>query len=145
MTTAEQDVTEPLELEPDEREQVTEPLEREPDDREPESVELDPDELAEIERAVLEEELPASSEEELPKKKRVRIRVPKAEPKARPEPKARAEPKRRGRPPGSRNVRPAPLAPPPQHDPMEEIMSSMRERRQAHQERQHMFFQSFLP
>jgi len=139
MTTVEQDVTEPLELEP-EREQVAEPLEREPDEREPESVELDPDELAEIEREVLEEELPASSEEEPPPKpKRVRIKVA---------PKAKPEPKRRGRPPGSRNiVRPTPLAPAPpaQHDPMEAIMKSMRERRQAHQERQQAFFQSFLP
>ena len=135
-------MTEPLELEPDEREQVTEPLEREPDEREPESVELDPDELAEIERAVLEEELPASSEEEPPPKpKRVRVKVPKAK---------TAEPKRRGRPPGSRNIRPTPPAPiapapPAQYDPMEAIMMSMRERRQAHQERQHVFFQRFLP
>ena len=139
MTTAEQDVTEPLELEPEQ--QVTEPLE--PD--EPESIELDPDELAEIEREVLEEELPASSEEEPPKTKRVRIRVPKVAPQVKAEPKAKAEPKRRGRPPGSRNVVRAPPPTPTPYDPMEVIMMSMRERRQAHQERQHMFFQSFLP
>jgi len=140
ITTAEQ--AEPLELEPEQ--DFTQPIELEPEQdvtEEPlEPVELDPDELAEIEREVLEEELLASSEEELPKPKRVRI---KAEPKAVPKPKA--EPKRRGRPPGSRNIRPPPLAPPPQHDPLEAIMTSMRERRQAHQEKRHLFFQSFLP
>ena len=33
----------------------------------------------------------------------------------------------------------------PAQSAMEQIMASMRERRQAHQERQHLFFQSFLP
>ena len=145
MTTAEQ--AEPLELEPEQ--DLTQPIELEPEQdvtEEPlEPVELDADELAEIEREVLEEEL-ASSEEELPKPKRVRVKAPKAEPKAVPQavPKTKAEPKRRGRPPGSRNVRAPPPTPAP-YDPMEVIMSSMRERRQAHQEKQHMFFQSFLP
>ena len=124
---------EPDELEPEQ--QATEP---EPDERELEPVELDPDELAEIEREVLEEF--ASSEEE-PKPKRVRRAAPKAAPKAAPT----AAPKKRGRPPGSRNVVRAPIATPAPRDPMEAIMTSMRERRQAHQERQHMFFQSFLP
>ena len=103
-----------------------------------EPVELDPDELAGTEREVLEE--PTSSEEEPLPPKRVRVKAPKAAPKA---PKAKAEPKKRGRPPGSRNIR-APPTPAP-YDPMAIIMSSMRERRQAHQEKQHMFFQSFLP
>ena len=91
--------------------------------------------------APLEEEsapLDSSSEEEPPPPpKRVRkARVQPAEPKA--------EPKRRGRPPGARNIvrEPAPIV---QQDPMEIIMTSMRERRQAHQERQHTFFQGFLP
>ena len=82
--------------------------------------------------------LEESSEEEPPPPKRVR----KA--RVQPEPKAKAEPKRRGRPPGARNVVRAP-APVVQQDPLEQIMTSMRERRQAHQERQHTFFQSFLP
>ena len=89
--------------------------------------------------------LEESSEEEPPPPKRVR----KArEPKAKAQPKA--EPKRRGRPPGARNKLSAAhellvRAPAPVLDPMEQIMASMRERRQAHQERQHLFFQSFLP
>ena len=142
----EQDVTESLEPEqataPDELE-PEQATETEPDERELEPVELDPDELAEIEREIL-EEFASSEEEPPPKPKRARI---KAEPKAKP-PQAKPEPKRRGRPPGSRNVvRPAPLAPAPpaQYDPTEAIMMSMRERRQAHQERQQVFFQRFLP
>ena len=88
----------------------------------------------------------ASSEEEPPPPPK---RVRKArEPKAKAEPKA--EPKRRGRPPGARNKLSAAhellvRAPAPVQDPLEQIMTSMRERRQAHQERQHTFFQSFLP
>ena len=86
--------------------------------------------------------LEESSEEEPPPPKRVRkARV--QPPKAKAEPKTKAEPKRRGRPPGARNVVRAPAA--VQQDPMEIIMNSMRERRQAHQERQHTFFQAFLP
>ena len=80
----------------------------------------------------------SSEEEPPPPPKRVR----KA--RVQPDPKAKAEPKRRGRPPGARNVVRAP-APVVQQDPLEQIMTSMRERRQAHQERQHTFFQSFLP
>jgi len=97
-----------------------------------------------VETAPLDQE-DTSSEEEVSPPKRVR----KArEPKAKAEPKA--EPKRRGRPPGARNKLSAAhellvRAPAPALDPMEQIMASMRERRQAHQERQHLFFQSFLP
>ena len=87
----------------------------------------------------------ASSEEEVSPPKRVRKT---REPKAKAEPKA--EPKKRGRPPGARNKLSAAhellvRAPAPVQDPLEQIMTSMRERRQAHQERQHTFFQSFLP
>jgi len=98
-----------------------------------------------VETAPLDQEDTSSEEEPLPPPKRVR----KArEPKAKAEPKA--EPKRRGRPPGARNKLSAAhellvRAPAPVQDPLELIMTSMRERRQAHQERQHTFFQSFLP
>jgi len=97
-----------------------------------------------VETAPLDQE-DTSSEEEVSPPKRVR----KArEPKAKAEPKA--EPKRRGRPPGARNKLSAAhellvRAPAPVQDPMEQILTSMRERRQAHQQRQHTFFQSFLP
>ena len=93
--------------------------------------------VAPLEEAPLEE---SSEEEPPPPPKRVR--------KARVEPVAKPEPKRRGRPPGSRNIvrAPAPVVTElPAQSPMEQIMASMHERRQAHQERQHMFFQSFLP
>jgi len=98
-----------------------------------------------VETAPLDQEDTSSEEEPPPPPKRVR----KArEPKAKAEPKA--EPKRRGRPPGARNKLSAAhellvRAPAPVQDPLEQIMTSMRERRQAHQERQHTFFQSFLP
>jgi len=140
----EQDVTEKAtEPEPDKLELEPEQQATEPDERELEPVELDPDELAEIEREVLEEFASSEEEEPIPKPKRVRIKAaPKAAaPKATP----KAAPKKRGRPPGSRNVVRAPIATPAPRDPMEVIMTSMRERRQAHQERQHMFFKSFLP
>ena len=98
-----------------------------------------------VETAPLDQEDTPSEEEPPPPPKRVR----KArEPKAKAEPKA--EPKKRGRPPGARNKLSAAhellvRAPAPVQDPLEQIMTSMRERRQAHQERQHTFFQSFLP
>ena len=98
-----------------------------------------------VETAPLDQEDTSSEEEPPPPPKRVR----KArEPKAKAEPKA--EPKRRGRPPGARNKLSAAhellvRAPAPVQDPLELILTSMRERRQAHQERQHTFFQSFLP
>ena len=128
---AEQDVAEPLD--------ATEPQSELP---EPAPV-PDIDEF--VETAPLEE---SSEEEPPPPPKRVRKARVQPEPKAEP----RAEPKRRGCPPGSRNIVRAPAARQdpmaaelPAQSPMEQIMSSMRERRQAHQERQHMFFQSFLP
>ena len=87
MTAAEQ--AEPLELEPEQ--DLTQPIELEPEQdvtEEPlEPVELDADELAEIEREVLEEELLASRQEEPPKPKRVRIKAPKAAPKVAPKAK----------------------------------------------------------
>ena len=136
----EQDVTESLE--PDEA--MPEQIELEPAEAlEPaetlEPIELDePAETAETAEAFEEAREAVTSEEEPPPKpKRVRIQA-----KAKPPPKPEA--KKRGRPPGSRNVVRAP-APPVEQDPMEVIMTSMRERRQAHQERQHMFFKSFLP
>ena len=98
-----------------------------------------------VETAPLDQEDTSSEEEPPPPPKRVR----KArEPKAKAEPKA--EPKKRGRPPGARNKLSAAhellvRAPAPVQDPLEQIMTSMRERRQLHQERQHTFFQSFLP
>ena len=109
---------------------------------EPEPQELPPEREAETaleEAETADTPLEESSEEEPPPPPK---RVRKA--RVQPEPKAKAEPKRRGRPPGSRNIVRAP-APVVQQDPMEIIMTSMRERRQAHQERQHTFFQSFLP
>jgi len=132
--------------------EVTEPEATEPEPQElPEPAPV-LEESSEVETAPLEEAetadttpLEESSEEEPPPPKRVR----KArEPKAKAQPKA--EPKRRGRPPGARNKLSAAhellvRAPAPALDPMEQIMASMRERRQAHQERQHLFFQSFLP
>jgi len=121
---AEQDVAEPLD--------ATEPQSELP---EPAPV---PDEF--VETAPLLEEEDTSSEEEPPPPPK-RVRKARVQPKAKAEPKA--EPKRRGRPPGARNVVRAPAA--VQQDPMEIIMNSMRERRQAHQERQHTFFQGFLP
>ena len=123
---AEQEVTEPEATEPEPQSELPAPLAPVPDSDE--SVETAP---------LLEEEEATSEEEPPPPPKRVR--------KARvePEPKSKAEPKRRGRPPGARNIVRAPA--PVLQDPMEQIMTSMRERRQAHQERQHMFFQSFLP
>ena len=137
---AEQDVTEPEATEPEPQslpEPAPVPLEAPLEaPLEEESAPLEePAETAET--APLEE----SSEEEPPPPKRVR--KARVEPKARAEPKATAEPKRRGRPPGDRNIVRAPA--PVQQDPMEIIMTSMRERRQAHQERQHTFFQSCLP
>jgi len=143
-----------------EEEEIVEPLLPEPEPQElpPEESEAETAlEEAETADAPLREPTPLeeSSEEEPPPPKRVR----KArEPKAKAQPKA--EPKRRGRPPGARNklsaahellVRaPAPVLDPmaaelPAQSAMEQIMASMRERRQAHQERQHLFFQSFLP
>jgi len=131
-------------------EEIVEPLLPEPEPQElpPEESEAETAlEEAETADAPLREPTPLeeSSEEEPPPPKRVR----KArEPKAKAQPKA--EPKRRGRPPGARNKLSAAhellvRAPAPVLDPMEQIMASMRERRQAHQERQHLFFQSFLP
>ena len=139
----EQDVTESLEPESTVVEAVPEQIELEPAEA------LDAEALEPIERRAETLDEPAetadtapleesSDEEPPPPPKRVRkVRVE-------PEPKAKAEPKRRGRPPGARNIvrEPAPVV---QQDPMEIIMTSMRERRQAHQERQHTFFQSFLP
>ena len=127
----EQEVTEPEATDPEPQSELPAPLAPVPDSDE--SVETAP---------LLEEEETSSEEEPPPPPKRVR--KARVEPKARAEPKAKAEPKRRGRPPGARNVVRAP-APVVQQDPMELIMTSMRERRQAHQERQHTFFQSFLP
>ena len=123
---AEQDATKPLEeaIDPEPQSELPAPLAPVPDSDE--SVETAP---------LLEEEEATSEEEPPPPPKRVRKAV---------EPKAKAAPKRRGRPPGARNIVRAP-APVVQQDPMEIIMTSMRERRQAHQERQHTFFQSFLP
>ena len=137
---AEQDATEPLE-------EATEPEPESDALPAPLAPVLESDEPVETTVPLLEEEEATSEEEPPPPPKRVR--------KARvePEPKAKAEPKRRGRPPGSRNIvrAPAPVlqdpmaAPLPAQSAMELIMTSMRERRQAHQERQHTFFQSFLP
>ena len=98
-------------------------------------------EAASVETAPLEE---SSDEEPVAPPKRVRKARVEPEPKVKAEPKAKAAPKRRGRPPGARNIVRAPASV-VQQDPMEIIMTSMRERRQAHQERQHTFFQSFLP
>ena len=147
-----------------EEEEIVEPLLPEPEPQElpPEREAETALEEAETDAPLREptplEESEESSEEEPPPPKR-RAREPKAkepkakaEPKAK-EPKAKAEPKRRGRPPGARNVVRAPVEPAqsptaaelPAQCPMEQIMASMRERRQAHQERQHLFFQSFLP
>jgi len=131
-------------------EEIVEPLLPEPEPQElpPEESEAETAlEEAETADAPLREPTPLeeSSEEEPPPPKRVR----KArEPKAKAQPKA--EPKRRGRPPGARNKLSAAhellvRAPAPVQDPLEQIMTSMRERRQVHQERQHTFFQSFLP
>jgi len=140
-----------------EEEEIVEPLLPEPEPQEPppspvlvpleESAPLEEAETADAAPLRREAHTPLeeSSEEEPPPPKRVR----KArEPKAKAQPKA--EPKRRGRPPGARNKLSAAhellvRAPAPVLDPMEQIMASMRERRQAHQERQHLFFQSFLP
>ena len=148
----EQDVTESLEPESTVVEAMPEQIELEPAEA------LDAETLEPIERRAETLDEPAetadtapleesSDEEPPPPPKRVR--------KARvePEPKAKAEPKRRGRPPGSRNIvrAPAPVLQDPMvtelpaQSAMEQIMTSMRERRQAHQERQHTFFQSFLP
>jgi len=132
----EQEVTEPEATDPEPQSELPAPLAPVPDSDE--SVETAP---------LLEEEEATSEEEPPPPPKRVR----KA--RAEPEPKAKAEPKRRGRPPGARNIvrAPAPVlqdpmaAELPAQSAMELIMTSMRERMQAHQERQHMFFQSFLP
>ena len=102
-----------------------------------------------VETAPLDQEDTSSEEEPPPPPKRVRkAREPKA--KAQPKAEPKAEPKRRGRPPGAHNKLSAAhellvRAPAPVQDPLEQIMTSMRERRQAHQERQHTFFQSFLP
>ena len=137
----EQEVIEPEFVEPE----ATEPEATEPEPQSPEPAPI------EEESALLEESesvdtapLDSSSEEEPPPKRVRKARV-QAEPKAKAKPKAKpkptAEPKRRGRPPGARNVVREPI----QQDPLEQIMTSMRERRQAHQERQHTFFQSFLP
>ena len=140
---AEQEVTEPEATEPEPQslpEPAPVPLEA------PLEAPLEEESAPLEERAETAETAPLeeSSEEEPPPPKRVR--------KARVQPpKAKAEPKRRGRPPGARNKlsaaapllirEPAPV----QQDPLDIIMNSMRERRQAHQERQHTFFQSFLP
>ena len=140
----EQDVTESLEPESTVVEAMPEQIELEPAEA------LDAETLEPIERRAETLDEPAetadtapleeSSDEEPPPPKRVR--KARVQPKPKVEPKA--EPKRRGRPPGARNIvrEPAPVV---QQDPMEIIMTSMRERRQAHQERQHTFFQSFLP
>jgi len=141
-----------------EEEEIVEPLLPEPEPQEPppSPVLVPLEESAPLEEAeTADTPLEESSEEEPPPPKRVRssaaaARSAKArEPKAKAEPKA--EPKRRGRPPGSRN-KPGAATPllvhapvEPAQSPMEQIMASMRERRQAHQERQHLFFQSFLP
>ena len=106
-----------------------------------EEPELEAEEPAELEaeepEPTVEEPASASEPEEAPP-------PPKRHLKA--APKSKAEPKRRGRPPGSRNREPLPVSVLPQYqDPMEALMTTMRERRQAHQERQHSFFQSFLP
>ena len=144
----------------EEREELVEPLLPEPEPQElPDPSPVLEESSESVETApLLEEEDTSSEEEPPPPPKRVRssaaaARSAKArvEPKAKAEPKA--EPKRRGRPPGARNVVRAPVEPAqyptaaelPAQCPMEQIMASMRERRQAHQERQHMFFQSFLP
>ena len=136
---AEQDATE--DVAEDAAEDVAEPDATEPQSELPEPAPVPDDEFVET-------PLEESSEEEPPPPKRVRKARVQPEPKAEP----RAEPKRRGRPPGSRNIVRAPAARQdpmaaelPAQSPMEQIMSSMRERRQAHQERQHTFFQSFLP
>ena len=140
--------------------EVTEPEAAEPEATEPEPQSLPEPAPVPLEAPLEEESAPLeeptetadtapleeSSEEEPPPPKRVRKAWVQPEPRARAEPKAnakpKAEPKRRGRPPGARNIvrEPAPV-----QDPLEQIMTSMRERRQAHQERQHTFFQSFLP
>jgi len=131
-------------------EETLEPLLPEPEPQElPEPALPEPAPvLEEIEDASLLEESESEQSEESeeePPPKRVRKARVQAEPKVKAKAKAKpkAEPKRRGRPPGARNVvrEPAPI----QQDPLEQIMTSMRERRQLHQERQHMFFQSFLP
>ena len=137
-------------------EEIVEPLLPEPEPQElPEPAPVLEESSESVETApLLEEEdtcssaaaRSASSEEEPPPPPK---RVRKArEPKAKAEPKA--EPKRRGRPPGARNKLSAAHEllvhePAPVQDPLEQIMTSMRERRQAHQERQHTFFQGFLP
>ena len=139
----EQDVTESLEPESTVVEAMPEQIELEPAEA------LDAEALEPIERRAETLDEPAetadtapleeSSDDEPPPPKRVRkARV--QPPKAKVEPKAKAK---RGRPPGARNIVRAPA--PVQQDPLEQIMSSMRERRQAHQERQHTFFQSFFP
>ena len=127
----EEEIVEPLLPEPEPQEILPE---GEPETALPEPAPVEEAPLEVIENAAPLEE---SSEEEPPPPKRVR----KA--RVQPEPKAKAEPKRRGRPPGARNVR-APVSAEPQSA-LEQIVTSMRERRQAHQERQHLFFQSFLP
>jgi len=135
-------------------EEILEPLLPEPEPQElPEPALPEPAPvLEEIEDASLLEESEESEEE--PPPKRVRKARVQAEPKAKATSKAKAkpkaEPKRRGRPPGARNKLSAAhellvRAPAPVQDPLEQIMTSMRERRQLHQERQHTFFQSFLP
>ena len=129
----EQDVTEQDVAERD----VAEPL----DATEPQSELPGPAPVPDIDEFVETTPLEESSDDEPPpppkRVRKARVQPPKAEPKA------KVEPKRRGRPPGARNIVRAPA--PVQQDPMEIIMTSMRERRQAHQERQHTFFQSFLP
>ena len=145
----EQDVTESLEPESTVVEAMPEQIELEPAEaldaetlepieRRAETLD-EPAETAETAEAFEEAREAVTSEEEPPPKpKRVRIQA-----KAKPPPKPEA--KKRGRPPGSRNIVRAPAPELPAQSAMEQIMSSMRERRQAHQERQHMFFQSFLP
>ena len=128
----EQDATEQDVAEQD----VAEPL----DATEPQSELPEPAPVPDIDEFVETAPLEESSEDEPQPPKRVRKARVQPEPKVEP----KVEPKRRGRPQGARNIvrEPAPVV---QQDPMEIIMTSMRERRQAHQERQHTFFQSFLP
>ena len=138
-----------------EEEEIVEPLLPEPEPQELSDPAPVLEQASEAEATPLDQEdtcssaARSSSEEEAPPPKRVRkAREPKA--KAQPKAEPKAEPKRRGRPPGARNKLSAAhellvRAPAPVQDPLEQIMTSMRERRQAHQERQHTFFQSFLP
>ena len=113
-----------------------------PEDIAEEPVAPELEEPAELEaeepEPTVEEPASASEAEEAPPPPPKRARVKAA-------PKPKAEPKRRGRPPGSRNRETQPVSVQPHQDRMEALMTTMRERRQAHQERQHSFFQSFLP